>query len=94
MIYQYAVPKALPQYGDRWVHGHVRYPASHIMTPPSAVNPEFVANLGALIWRLADDAPARRVPSAQECRFCDISKADCSDLIESEEIPEGSTSDF
>ena len=33
--------------------------------------------MGALIRRLAADPPARRVPSATECRFCDIGKDDC-----------------
>ena len=46
-------------------------------SPASAVSPEFIANMGALIRRLASDEPARRVPSATECRFCDIGREDC-----------------
>ena len=62
MIYQYAVPKVLEQFRGRRVSGHVRYPASHVAAPASAVNRAFVANPGALIRalirRLAD--PRRR----------------------------------
>ena len=94
MIYQYAVPKVLEQYQGKRVSGHVRYPTSHAAAPASAVSREFVANLSALIRRLADETPARRVPSAQECRFCDISKSDCPERIETEATPEKGTTDF
>ena len=77
MIYQYAVPKALEQYLGRDVTGHIRYPTSHAGAPASAVNQQFIGHLGALARRLADETPARRVPSTQECRFCDISREDC-----------------
>ena len=94
MINQYAVPKALSQYRGRRIRGHVRYPNSHVMTPDSAVDREFIKNLGALIRRLADETPARRVPSAPECRFCDIGKEHCPERIETEETGEGTTNDF
>ena len=94
MIYQYAVPKVLEQFRGRRVSGHVRYPASHVAAPASAVNREFVGNLGALIRRLAAETPARRVPSAAECRFCDITAADCPARIEVACVAEGDTEDF
>ena len=76
-IYQYAVPKALTQFQGKQARGQVRYPDSYVGSPATSVTPDFVANLGSLIRRLADDVPARRVPSAQECRYCDITRADC-----------------
>ena len=39
------------------------------------------------------ETPARRVPSAQECRFCDINKEDCPVRIDGDYIPEGATED-
>ena len=93
-IYQYAVPKALPQFQGKQAAGQVRYPEAYVSSPASSVTPEFVANLGALIRRLADDTPACRVPSAQECRYCDITKADCPERIEDSWTPEGATDDF
>ena len=43
--------------------------------------------LEALIRRLAADKPATRVPSAQECRFCDISALECPEPVESNAEP-------
>ena len=94
MIYQYAVPKVLEQYRVMRVRGHVRYPTSNVGTPESAVDREFVGNLGALVRRLAAETPARRVPSAAECRFCDITAADCPARIDVGYVAEGNTEDF
>ena len=93
-IYQYAVPRALPQFEGKDARGQVRYPDSYVGSPASAVSPEFIANMGALIRRLASDTPARRVPSATECRFCDIGREDCPVRIDVEYLPEGTTGDF
>ena len=94
MIYQYAVPKVLEQYRGMRVRGHVRYPTSNVGTPESAVDREFIENLGALVRRLAADTPARPVPSASECRFCDITAADCPARIDVSYVAEGDTEDF
>ena len=66
-----------------------------VRIPAEAVDDQFVQNLGALIRRLAADEPAKRVPSAQECRFCDISAADCPERMDEGSEPAGrTTSDF
>ena len=93
-IYQYAVPKALQQFQGKDARGQVRYPDSYVGSPASAIGPDFVSNMATLVRRLADETPARRVPSPQECRFCDISKSDCPERIEAGYTPEGSTTDF
>ena len=82
MIYQYAVPLALAQYQGIEFRGHVAYPDSNVSIPALGKDSEFVRNVGALIRRLANDAPARRVPSLAECRFCDITSADCPERME------------
>ena len=61
----------------------------------TAVDDQFVQNLGALIRRLSADKPARRVPSPQECRFCDITAADCPERVDEGSEPKGeTTADF
>ena len=66
-----------------------------VRIPAEAMDDQFVQNLGALIRRLAADEPAKRVPSAQECRFCDISAADCPERMDEGSEPAGrTTSDF
>ena len=94
MIYQYAVPKALERYRGTEFRGHIVYPGGNVQIPASGVNGKFVDRLGSLIRRLADETPARKIPSNQECRWCDISVADCPDRIEDELRQEGTTEDF
>ncbi len=93
MIYQYAAPLALAQYQGIEFSGQVAYPDSNISIPASRTDSEFVRNLGALIRRLANDAPAQRVPSLAECRFCDITSADCPERVEEQPQPEPATTD-
>ena len=93
MIYQYAVPKALEQYRDMEFRGHVDYPESSVGIPPSRVDRNFTDSLGALIRRLAANTPAQRVPSFTECKFCDITGADCPERVEGQPNAETATTD-
>ena len=93
MIYQYAVPKALEQYRGREFKGHVVYTESNVEIPSSRIDTNFVENLGALIRRLADGTPARKVPSYDECKFCDISGADCPERMKGHPLPGTATTD-
>ena len=90
----YAVPKALPEYRGVEFRGHVVYPDSQVRIPVSAVDQKFVDNLAALIRRLASETPARRVPTAQECAFCDITAENCPERVEVKPRNEGITDDF
>lgn len=93
-VYQYAAPWALAQYRGSQFRGHVVYAdRKHVGVPASGVDRECVERLGALIRWLAVETPASRVPSDQECRFCDITKEDCLEIVEAE-AEEGSTQDF
>ena len=95
MTYMYAVPKALEQYLGTEFRGHVIYPDGNVQIPASGLDSRFVENLGGLIRRLAAETPARRVPSAQECRFCDITGEDCPERMEGKfQSEEGNTDDF
>jgi hypothetical protein len=48
----------------------------------AALAPEFKNNARYYVDLLAGDTVPPRVPSAQECRFCDISGDDCPSRIE------------
>ena len=93
MLYQYAVPKALEQHRGMEFRGHVAYPESNVEIPASRIDRNFVDNLGTLIRRLAADTPARRAPSSTECRFCDITAADCPERMERQQEAETATTD-
>ena len=94
LTYMYAVPRAIPDYRGVDFRGHVVYPDGNVQIPVSGLDQRFIGRLGSLIRRLADETPARRIPSAQECRWCDITAADCPERVEEMETTEGTTEDF
>ena len=94
LTYMYAVPRAMPEYKGMEFRGHVIYPDGNVQIPVSGLDQKFIDRLGGLIKRLADENPARRAPSASECRWCDIAATDCQDRVDDEIREEGITSDF
>ena len=92
MVYQYALPKTLERYRGLTLSGQVAYPDHSVDIPP--VDEAFVRELGNLIQRLASETPARRVPNWGECRFCEITVADCPARVEEDPAEEGETGDF
>ena len=93
MIYQYAVPRALDQYRGIEFTGHIAYTESSVEIPTSRIDTNFVNNLAALIRRLADDTPALKVSSYDECRFCDITGANCPERAEGRPDADTATTD-
>ena len=95
-IYQYALPKALP---ERFHHarlaGEVVYPSRVARVPRGALHGQFIDQLGSTIRRLAATNPPKPTPSLRECRFCDITAADCPERVnEASEPAAGETNDF
>ena len=82
MIYQYALPKALPQFKNVRIGGEVIYPTHTVRIPRGALDNGFIDDLVPLIRRLAANTPPRQAPSASECRWCDISTADCPQRVD------------
>ena len=94
MIYMYALSRALERYRGIRLTGQVVYSDHVVDIPAAAVDEAFVRNAGQLITRLASEMPARRVPSPGECRFCEITPADCPERAEESPPKEGTTGDF
>ena len=95
MIYLYAAPRALERFRSVKLRGQVTYRDHTVRISAEALDDKFIQNLGALIRRLSADEPARKVPSRQECRFRDISTAECPARVGDEHEPEdGTTDDF
>jgi hypothetical protein len=84
MIYMWAVPRALKKFQGLRFDGLVVYPDHEVRIPAEAVDTDFVGNLAGLIKRVSADAPARRVPSLDECKFCDLTVKDCTERAEAE----------
>ena len=95
MIYMYALPRAMPEFRDARIAGEIIYPDRTQRVPQGSIDQAFVRDLGSLIRRIAAPEPPHRVPSAPECRFCDITAADCPSRVEDEYDPkDGTTDDF
>jgi hypothetical protein len=83
-LYAFALPLAYPhRVTDRSVRGEVQYRDGSIAVPP--LTPETRAQILALLARLGDPTPPRKVPSAGECRFCPIGPEDCRERIDQPE---------
>ena len=85
-LYMYLLPRVR---GSRWYgtafDGCLVYgDGSEKHIPASAVDDDFIGALMSLMRTIVSDEPARRVPSAQECRFCEISSTDCPERVEDE----------
>ena len=84
MIYAYAIPLAFRQYEGMKFDGTVVYRDHQVPIPADAVDGRFKTSLAQLIRKVGSTAPARKVPSAMECGFCEITTADCPERIDSE----------
>ena len=94
-IYKYAIARARPEYHDRMIAGQVTYPRHITRVPRGALDNGFIRDLGALIRKVAAPDPPPAAPSAQECRFCDITELDCPERLEGPHEPaETATENF
>ena len=93
MTYMYALPRAMPEYRDANFAGEIVYRTHTGRVTQGSIDQGFVRNLGGLIRRIAAPEPPARVPSAHECRFCDITLEDCTERIETGSEPTVSTTD-
>ena len=87
MMYMYALPKTLDQYTENRIARQVAYPSHVVDISAKAVGHAFSQNLAGLMSRLASQTPARLLPSSGECRFCEITAADCSIHMDEESWP-------
>ncbi len=95
MIYLYALPRSIPQYRNVRLAGEIAYPTHTVEVPTVGRDGRFARNLALLIRRLAWDTPPERTPRAHECRFCDISSAECPERVEDGNRPaDGITDEF
>jgi hypothetical protein len=94
LIYMFAVPLAFPQYRQVEFRGEVAYRDHRVPVPSTAMDDAFKTGLVEIIRRVGAEAPTRKVPSAAECRFCDITSEDCPERIAADAVAEGPVPDF
>jgi hypothetical protein len=82
LLYMLLLPLSHPQCRGLQLQGRVIYPDGAIDISSEQVNEAFRAQFREAIALLSSDTPIRKVPSYQECRYCDISAQYCSDRVD------------
>jgi len=87
MLYMMCLPYASPLYKGKELRGCVVYKSGdRSPIPAGAIDEAFQKNVTYFLNTLEASAAPDRTPSAMECRFCDITKADCSERVEPEDV--------
>ncbi len=82
LIYLLLVPVSSQRCRDLDLRGRLVYPDGVMEIQANLVNEAFKEQFRGAIAILSDTTPARKVPSFQECRYCDISAQDCPERVE------------
>jgi CRISPR/Cas system-associated exonuclease Cas4 (RecB family) len=90
--YQYLLPKTRLLTPDMACAGYVQYP-DHAVAVGQLVAEEVAHIVAVIRLTMAPTAPPA-VPSARECRFCDLTRASCPDRWEQDEPGHATTGDF
>ena len=94
MLYMYLLPLARPEYQGATIVGQVVYEDHVEDIAADAVDERFVSSVKSLIQRIGAREPAVRTPSRGECRFCDITSADCPERVEAPPEEAATTDQF
>ena len=82
LLYMLLLPLSHPQCRGLKLQGRLVYPDGAIDISSEQVNEDFKAQFRGAIAMLSSTTPARKVPSFQECRFCDIPAHCCPERVE------------
>ena len=83
LLYMHSVPRAEDSPHPRvQFDGRLVYSDGSVEIPASELTDEFRDSLRELTRRIVSPTPARRVASAGECRFCDLTSEDCPERME------------
>lgn len=83
-IYMYVLPICFSKLSLYTFKGRVVYPNHHVDIPPSAADAGFGKHLDYFMDLIAAESAPMQTPSLSECRFCDITMADCSERMQRE----------
>jgi RecB family exonuclease len=83
LIYMYLLPLGVAAYKGTKPAGCVVYNDTRIQIPSEAVDEKFAADFAYFLDVIGSVEPAAKVPSRNECRYCDIARTECPERIES-----------
>jgi hypothetical protein len=82
LTYMLVLPLTHPSCKGMSLAGEVQYRDGRLPIAAAKLDDQMKNLIRATIERVGGDVPLPRVPSASECRFCDITAADCPERIE------------
>ena len=82
MLYMIFLPKCIERYENTIFEGRVIYKDGEVPIHWEDVDDGLKEVVWDLIKRIGGDEPPRKVPSTNECKWCDISKGDCPERVE------------
>jgi hypothetical protein len=86
----YVLPLCLPNLLSRFkIRGRVQYSDDRQEIPPFAAEDDFGDHFNYFMDLIASNSAPPRAPSIPECRFCEITKADCPERMEEKPIELG-----
>jgi hypothetical protein len=84
LIYMLSLPYVEGHCKGRKLEGRLIYNNTIVDVPSSRIDAELKELFRKTVLRIGGPEPAEKVPSWGECRYCDISKADCPERIETQ----------
>ena len=84
LVYMLVLPHTHSACSNRQLRGEIEYRDGALAVPTDRLTAEIRSLIRTTIERAAGKQPTPRVPSAMECRFCDIMKQDCPERIDEE----------
>lgn len=82
LVYMLALPHVEGPWKGRKLDGRIIYGSTIVDVPASKIDTDLRELFRQTILTIGGPEPARKAPSWGECRYCDISKADCPQRIE------------
>ena len=84
LVYMLSLPHVDGPCKGLKVNGRIVYGNTVVDVPSSKIDTHLRELFRKIVSTIGGQEPARKVPSWGECRFCDISRADCPERIEIE----------
>jgi hypothetical protein len=82
LVYMLSLPHVDGPCKGRKVEGRIVYGNTVVDVPLSKIDADLKELFRRTVLTIGGPEPARKVPSWGECRYCDISRADCPERIE------------
>lgn len=86
LTYMLVLPHTHPACRGIPVAGELQYRETSVSIDPGKLTPHVRQLIRATIEQVGGEGEPVRVPSAAECRFCDLCVGDCPDRVEEDEV--------